>query len=66
MNFYYDPILGLQYDCLGDYFSIDLDALPQFDTEKWMEYLKDIKIQLYDTVCSTPVEKILKITDYKL
>lgn len=69
MNFYYDPILGLQYDCLGDYCIIDIEMLPQnikFDIEEWMKYLKDIKVQLYDTVRSTPIEKILKITDYKL
>ena len=28
MNFYYDPILGLQYTYLGDLFLIDIEMLP--------------------------------------
>lgn len=67
MNIYYDPILGMQYNYLGDLFIIDIEALPQdfnFNTEKWLEYLKQIPIQLID---STPsIQIIPNITNYKL
>ena len=29
MNYYYHPILGLQYDYLGDLFLIDIDCIPE-------------------------------------
>ena len=69
MNFYYDPILGLQYDYLGELFIIDLNCIPQnieFDIEMWMKYIKQIGIQILES-CSEPyVEIIPQITQYKL
>ena len=66
MNFYYDPILGLQYNNLGDYILLDLKVIPEDITvEKFLEECKfmhsQIEIQFYSCV-----EPILKITNYKL
>lgn len=51
MDFYYDPILGLQYTNLGEFFTIDLECLPQdikFDTKLWMKYIRETGTQLLD------------------
>jgi hypothetical protein len=73
MNFYYDPILGLQYTYLGDLFLIDIDAIPvldftNFNIEDWIKYMKQAGIQLVDT--TEPkypiIEQVLNITEYKL
>lgn len=48
MNYYYDPILGLQYNYLGEYFIIDIEALPQFDISQWREYLQQTGIQIIE------------------
>jgi len=69
LNYYYHPILGLQYDYLGELFLIDIECIPQnikFDTEQWIRYLKETRVQLMDA-CSTPCFEIVgKITNYKL
>ena len=60
MNFYYDPILGLQYTYLGDIFLIDVVMLPQdFDTED------KIKL-LIDSIKKPYIERVLNITEYKI
>ena len=67
MNYYYDPILGLKYNYLGDLFIIDIERLPnniKFDTEKWMEYISEIGIQLVDKSPTTIYERIGQITEY--
>jgi hypothetical protein len=49
MNFYYDPILGLQYTTLEELFLTDLLCLPQdikFDTELWLKYIREMGIQI--------------------
>lgn len=61
MNFYYDPILGLQYTYLGDYFLIDIAALPQVD-----DILKQFRQQGVCIGESPIIERILNITQYKL
>jgi hypothetical protein len=71
MNFYYDTILGLQYDYIEPFFSIDLTVIPQkfdFDTEHWTEYLKNIDLRMVnENTTSLPgIEKVSFITDYKL
>lgn len=69
MNFYYDPILGLQYDYLGGLFSIDLNCIPkdiEFDTEYWIKYMKQIGIQIVEPNYEPCVEIIGQITEYKL
>lgn len=45
INFYYDPILGLQYNNLGEFFTIDLECLPQdtkFDSELWLKHIREV------------------------
>jgi hypothetical protein len=38
MNFYYDPIRGLQYTNLGELFLIDLNVIPNdFNVEKFIK-----------------------------
>jgi len=67
MNFYYDTILGLQYDYIGDLFIIDIEMLPQdirFDIEKLEQYLKQSSFQLMDSIPS--IQIIPNITNYKL
>jgi hypothetical protein len=70
MNFYYDPILGLQYTYLGDIFLIDIDAIPvlDFTIEDWIKHMWRVGIQLVDT--TEPkypiIERVLNITDYRL
>jgi hypothetical protein len=68
MNFYYDPILGLQYDYIEPFFSVDLTVIPQIDTEQWTEYLKNVGLQMIDmnTTNLQGIEKVSFITDYKL
>lgn len=69
MNFYYDPILGLQYDYLGELFIIDLYCIPQdikFDTDMWMKYIKQIGIQVLEPSSEPCVEIVGQITQYKL
>ena len=69
MNFYYDPILGLQYDYLGELFIIDLYCIPQnikFDTDMWMKYTKQIGIHVLEPSSKTCVEIVGQITQYKL
>ena len=73
MNFYYDLILGLQYTYLGDFFLIDIDAIPvldftNFNIEDWIKHTKQAGIQLVDT--TEPkyplIERVLNITEYRL
>ena len=69
MNFYYDPILGLQYDYLGELFIIDLSCIPQdieFDTDMWMKYIRQVGIQITEPSSESCVEIVGQITQYKL
>ena len=69
MNFYYDPILGLQYDYLGELFIIDLNCIPQdikFDTDMCMKYIKQIGIQVLEPSSEPCLEIVGQITEYKL
>lgn len=69
MNFYYDPILGLQYNYLGELILIDIETLPQdikFDTEKWMRYIREVGLQIFDTTPTIPFENIGQITNYMI
>lgn len=69
MNFYYDPILGLQYTYLGALFTIDLKCLSEdikFDTEMWMKYTKEIGISILQPQTEPCVEIIGQITNYML
>lgn len=69
MNFYYDPILGLQYIYLGGLFIFDLKNLPKdIDVEKFLEDWKyhssQIGIQPLEPYHN--VEIVGQITEYKL
>ena len=66
MNFYYDPILGLQYTYLGELFLINIDALPQFDVEYLLNFLKEPGLMPIDPIEQPAIEQILNITNYKL
>jgi hypothetical protein len=67
MNYYYDPILGLQYNYLGELLLIDIDMLPQdIDIEYWIKYINETGVMLVDSVNSPIIERVLNITEYKL
>lgn len=69
MNFYYDPILGLQYNYLEELFLIDIDMLPEdikFDSEYWIKYIKEMGVMLMDTTNSPIIQRVLNITNYKI
>jgi hypothetical protein len=69
LNYYYDPILGLQYDYLGELFIIDLECIPQdfkFDTEQWIKYMKQDRVKIFDFSPQSYCEIIGKITNYRL
>jgi len=69
MNFYYDPVLGLRYDSLGELFIIDLDCIPQdikFDTEYWIKYIKQTSVQIVKPFSESCVQIVGQITQYKL
>lgn len=66
MNFYYDPILGLQYTLLTDFFTIDIDAIPKLDIEYWLKFIKETGVLPIDSTSSQYIEYNIKITDYKL
>lgn len=69
MNFYYDPILGLQYTYLGDLFLINIDSIPQnfeFDAEQWIKYIRETGVQPITPSEYPIIERVLNITEYRL
>jgi hypothetical protein len=64
MNFYYDPILGLQYDYLGDLFIIDIVSAPKSTIEKLLQLISQLRIIFLET--SLQIQQIVNITDYKI
>jgi hypothetical protein len=69
MNFYYDPILGLQYDFLGVNIMVDINSLPEdFKAEEFLEKWKQSYAVYLDTWTNVypQVEIIGNITNYKL
>lgn len=70
LNFYYDPILGLQYTYLGELFSIDLECIPNkdvaFDTDMWMKYIQQMGVQILEPSSEPCVEIIGQITEYRI
>ncbi len=67
MNYYYDPILGLQYNYLGELLLIDIEMLPQdIDIEYWIKYINETGVMLVDSINSPIIERVLNITEYKL
>jgi hypothetical protein len=66
MNFYYDPILGLEYDCLENLILLDIEVLPEnfkFDLEYWLKHVNEIGVYLVDKSITPPIENI---TTFKL
>jgi hypothetical protein len=69
MNFYYDPILGLQYDFLGVTIMFDINSLPKdFKAEEFLEKWKQSNNIYLDTGINPypQIEIIGNITNYKL
>ena len=69
MNYYYDPILGLQYTHLGNLFLIDIDALPknfEFNAERWVKYIREMGVQPITQSEIPIVEQVLNITEYRI
>lgn len=69
LNYYYDPILGLQYDYLGEIIILDIEAIPddiKFDIDQWIKYLKETKLYLLEATNTPAFEIVGKITDYQL
>jgi hypothetical protein len=66
MNYYYDPILGLQYTSLEGFFTIDIDAIPKADIDYLLNFLEKTSIHYTDSFSDRGVEYFFKITDYKL
>ena len=70
MNFYYDPIMGLQYnDIPFSFYIIDINAIPvdlEFDVKKWMKYINQIGIQFVEPKSVNRVEIFQQITNYML
>lgn len=69
MNYYYDPVLGLQYDYLGETFLIDIETLPpdiKFDTKYWIDYINSIGLQIMESSGVPDIQIIPNITSYKL
>jgi hypothetical protein len=69
MNFYYDPILGLQYDYLGGIIIFDIAQIPKdFDVLQYIEEWKNsYELCWYSGInCYPQLEVIPNITNYKL
>lgn len=66
MNFYYDPILGLQYNLLPGFFTINIDAFQKLDAEYLIKLIKETGIFPTESFPGNSVEYIFEITDYKL
>jgi len=65
MNFYYDPILGLQYDYLGHYIIMDIEELPKdIDFSLLFEIMSEQGISIVESLPS--YENYCKITNYQL
>ena len=67
MKFYYDPILGLQYDYLGTFISLDISSVPNIPSEILLEMFMKQGVAFLDKVKATYFEHNLQeITEYKL
>ena len=69
LNYYYDPILGLQYTYLGEMIILDIESIPEdikFDVDQWIKYLKETKLYLLEYTSTPAFEIVGKITDYQL
>ena len=62
MNFYYDPILGLQYDYLGETFTIDKSNIPKPENNNTLKSI----FKLISEGSFVSVTCMNSITQYKL
>ena len=67
MNFYYDPILGLQYDYLGTFISLDISSVPNIPSEILLEmFMKQGEAFLDKAKVAYFEHNLQEITEYKL
>ena len=66
MNFYYDPILGLNYIYLDPNVEINLAAIPEsIDMDKLLYYAKQQGVMMFNSKVEEESYKIFhKITNY--
>jgi len=66
LNYYYDPILGLQYTYLGGFISIDIASIPELPTDLVLEMFMKQGLQFLESTNTPAFEIVGKITDYQL
>jgi hypothetical protein len=67
MNFYYDPILGLQYDYLGELFNINLVNIPKdFNLDEFIKEWRRFASMSIMLIQYSSIEIVGQITQYKL
>jgi hypothetical protein len=67
LNFYYDPILGLRYNFLGEILLLDLSCIPaqEYDLKKWFELMKETGVCITEPT-EPCVELVTLITEYRV
>jgi hypothetical protein len=67
LNFYYDPILGLKYNFLGEMFLLDLSCIPaqEYDLKKLFELMKETGVCITEPIESS-VELVTLITEHRV
>lgn len=65
MNFYYDPILGLQYDYLDNIVLIELTEIPEIKMKSLIKMVREIGLLPFNADCNVTYE-IHNITSYKI
>jgi hypothetical protein len=66
MNFYYDPILGLQYNLLPGFFTINIDVFQKLDAEYLIKFIEETGVFPTESFPGKGVEYIFEITNYRL
>ena len=67
MNFYYDPILGLQYNYLGELFIIDLANIPKdFTLDEFIKEWRRFESMSIMPIQYSSIEVVGQITQYKI
>lgn len=69
LNYYYHPILGLQYTYLGDLIIFDIETIPndiKYDTEKILKLAQEMGVMWYDATYTPSFEIVGQITEYTI
>ena len=67
MNYYYHPILGLQYDYLGELFIIDLANIPKdFTLDEFIKEWRRFESMSIMPIQYSSIEVVGQITQYKI